>query len=113
MSPPLCFAAGERDGEALTLTGGRTFAYGEAAAILSEAAGRAVRYQPVDDSSFSQTMIQAGIPADYAGLLVALFQAARAGHIVSANDTVQRVTGHPPRTLEAYARDLAGAWRAS
>ena len=103
----------ERDGEALTVTGGQAFTYAEAATILGEAAGRQVRYQPVDDSSFSHTMIAAGIPAEYAAVLVALFQAARSGSIVGVNDTVQRVTGHAPRTLHAYARDFAAAWRAA
>jgi uncharacterized protein YbjT (DUF2867 family) len=98
------------DGRAFTLTGPTSLGYDEAAAILSRAADRAIRYVPIDDAPFRATLVSHGLPADYADLLVTLFQAARAGYLPAPNGAIEELTGHAPRTLEDYARDNARHW---
>ncbi len=99
------------DGGSYTLTGPESLTYTQAAAILSEAAGRPIRYQPISDEDFTAGVIQAGFPEDYAHFLTGLFQAVRAGAAAAVTDDVQALTGHPPRSLRSYAEERAEAWR--
>lgn len=99
------------DGKAYTLTGPASLTYAEAAAILSEAAGRPIGYLALTDEAFHAGAVQAGLPADYAGFLVVLFQAVRARGVEAVSGAVPELTGHPARTLEAYAREHAAAFR--
>jgi uncharacterized protein YbjT (DUF2867 family) len=99
------------NGKAFAITGPSALTYAEAAAILSAAAAREIRYVPIEDEAFAQGAIGAGIPREYASLLVGLFQAVRAGAAAHVTDSVEHLTGKAARTLEAYARDHATAWK--
>jgi uncharacterized protein YbjT (DUF2867 family) len=92
-------------GRAFTLTGGEALTYGEAAAVLTRVTGRHIDYEPVDDERFYGGLFNAGMPPDYAAMLVTLFQAVRAGNAARVSDGVRTLTGKSPRTLEGYARD--------
>lgn len=101
-----------RDGTdgAFTLTGPRPLTYAQAAAILSEAAGRPIGYVDLDPAEFEAGMRAAGLPADYAALLGALFGVVRAGYAAAVTDDVRRITSRAPRSLETYAADHRRAW---
>lgn len=101
-----------RDGTdgAFALTGPRALTYAQAAAILSEAAGRPIAYVDADPAAFEAGLRAAGLPPDYAGLLGALFGVVRAGYAAAVTDDVRRITSRAPRSLEAYAADHRGAW---
>ncbi|MBI5546733.1 MAG: SDR family oxidoreductase [Deltaproteobacteria bacterium] len=91
-------------GKAYLITGGEALTYAEAAAILTRETGRRVSYLPIDDESFRRGLLQAGLPADYAGLMVGLFQnTVRAGHAARISGDVRALTGRAPRTLAEYA----------
>jgi uncharacterized protein YbjT (DUF2867 family) len=98
---------------AFTLTGPESLTYAEAAAVLSQAAGRTLRYTPVEDGPFLASLVQAGLPQDYAGLLTALFGFVRQGAAARVTGDVQELAGRPPRTLAQYAQDHAQAFRAA
>lgn len=95
------------DGRAFNLTGPAALGYDEAAAILSGIVGRPVAYLPVDDAAFVGMLTGAGVPADYAGFLAAIFLPVREGWASAVTDAVATLTGHPPRSVETYARDNA------
>ncbi len=90
--------------KAYTLTGPEALSYGQAAAVLTRETGRTVGYLPVDDESFRAGLLKAGLPQDYAAVMVGLFQRVRAGHAARRSPDVQSVTGKAPRTLVDYAR---------
>jgi uncharacterized protein YbjT (DUF2867 family) len=92
------------DGQAFTLTGPEALTYTEAAEILSRYAKRSIRYQHIDDALFTQSMTDAGLPGDYAQFLTLLFGFVRQGAASQVTDSIQRITGRAPRTLEAYAQ---------
>lgn len=98
------------DGQALSLTGPEALTYAEAAAVLSEAAGRTIGYVNVNDDAFHRGLTAAGLPADYAGMMVHLFGTVRQGFAAGVDDAVTRVLGRA-RTLREYARDAAPVWR--
>lgn len=93
------------DGQAIELTGPEAMTYAQAAQTLSEVSAKQIRYQHSDDASFRQGLLHAGLPEDYADFLVVLFEGVRAGAAATVTDSVERLTGHPPRTLRAYASD--------
>ena len=97
--------------KALVITGPTALTYAEAAVLLGKAAGRPIAYVPIDDEAFVQGAVKGGIQEAYARMLVQLFQAVRAGAASTVTDAVQELTGKAPRTLEAYARERADAWR--
>ena len=97
-------------GQALTVTGAQALTYAEAADILAQASGRSVVYTPIDDASFEQGLVSYGVPADYAQLLVILFQAVRAGGAATVTQTVEQLLGRAPRSLQQYAAEHASVW---
>jgi uncharacterized protein YbjT (DUF2867 family) len=99
------------DGQALNLTGPAALTCTEAAAILSQACGRSIRYIPVDDESFMTSLLQAGIPQPIADHIATLFRITRQGGASQVTSTFQDLTGRSPRELRQYAQDYAEAWR--
>ncbi len=99
----------EFDGRAFNLTGPEALGYGDAAAILSDALGKPVEYQPIDDAAFIEMMTGAGVPGDYAGFLAAIFAPVREGWTATVTGDVRELTGAAPRPVRSYVADNAGA----
>lgn len=97
------------DGQAFNLTGPAALSYGEAAEILSGVVGRPIAYAPIDDDAFIGLLTGAGVDAGYAGFLAAIFHPVREGWTAPVTGDVERLTGHKPRSVEAYAQDNATA----
>lgn len=99
------------DGRAFTLTGPEALTYSEAAATLSDASGREIRYVAVDDPSFIKSLVDAGVPSDLAQYLAMLFGFVRKGATAAISPAVEELSGRPPLTLKQYAHDHASAWK--
>ena len=95
------------DGRAFNLTGPAALSYDEAARIVSTAVGHPVAYTPVDDATFVSLLTGAGVPADYAGFLAAIFHPVREGWTAVGTGDVETLTGRAPRSVETYATDTA------
>lgn len=96
-------------GHAYTVTGPEALSYHEAADVLSEVWNRDIRYEPVSDETALDLFTSAGLDADYAEMLVGLFQGVRAGQAAAVSPDVEQVTGQPPRSLRQFASDTADA----
>jgi uncharacterized protein YbjT (DUF2867 family) len=94
-----------------TITGPEALSYDDVAAILSRVTGRSLAHVRVDDAEAKRRMIATGMPERYADLLVGLDALIRDGAEDRVTDTVERVTGRPPRSLEAFARAHLAALR--
>ena len=105
--------AGGYEGRVLELTGPASVPLGEAAAVLSRAAGRAVAYVEVSPEAFAAQTVQSGVPRPEAEALAALFGELLDGRNCATTDTVRDVLGRDARSLEQFAVDAAaaGAWR--
>jgi uncharacterized protein YbjT (DUF2867 family) len=97
-------------GKAYNLSGSKAISYTEAAAILSEALGKPVRYVAVSDDTAKSAMIAGGAPEIYADYLIELYQYFRAGRAAGVSSVVKDITGHDPMTFEQFARDYAEAF---
>lgn len=99
----------EFDGRAFNLTGPQALGYAEAAAILAKTIGKPVGYSAISDEAFVGMLTGAGVPADYAGFLAAIFHPVREGWTATVTSDVETLTGKAPRSVETYAQDHIGA----
>jgi uncharacterized protein YbjT (DUF2867 family) len=95
------------DGQTYVLTGPEAITYAEVAVRLSAAIGRPVDFVDVPDEGAQRAMIEAGLPGFVAEQLGKIFQQLRRGVGAQVTDTVERLTGGPPRDFAAFARDYA------
>ncbi len=98
------------DGQALALTGPAALTYAAAAEVLSAASDRPIRYVAIDDARFTAGLVGAGLPADYAAVMVHLFETVRQGFAATVDPAVADILGKA-RSLTDYAADNAATWR--
>lgn len=95
----------------LVLTGPSSHSYSELCALASEITGRAISHHSVSIEQFTAYLIDMGVPATYAPLLAALDSHIAGGSEDRVTDTVEQITGHPPRGLrdflQAHSKQLA------
>lgn len=99
-------------GQLYELTGPRLLTLADAAAELSAAIGREVRYQPITADAYARELTALGLPADDAAAIAALIAEVLDGRNAYLTDGVQRALGRPPRDFRDYARNAAasGIW---
>lgn len=93
------------NGQAFNLTGPEALSYSEAVAVLSQALGRRINYQALDDASFVSGLVAAGVPEDYAKFLAFLFYPVRENWTAGVTTAVKTLTGQEPRSLATYVED--------
>lgn len=98
-------------GRTYELGGPEALSFGEALAIVSRASGRPVRHLGAAED---YVRVMTGLGLDRAQVLrqVAAFERLRAQGDARVDDTVERITGAPPRPFRRWAEDAAarGAW---
>lgn len=98
------------DGQAFDLTGGESLDHDAVAAILSEVAGRTIRYQEVTPDEMRPGLLAAGLPADYTEFLLTILHFFKLGYSERVTDAVERITGKSPRRFQAYAQEYRAAF---
>lgn len=99
-------------GKAYTLTGPAAFTIGEAAATLSKVTGRKITYVDVPEDAARTAMLGVGMPAWMADGMMELHGIDKAGYAAVVTDDVAKITGAPPRSFEAFAKENAARWAA-
>ncbi|MGW5417451.1 SDR family oxidoreductase [Actinomadura geliboluensis] len=101
------------EGRTYDVTGPELLSFADLTALAAKVSGRPVAYQSVDDESFDAGLREAGVPDDVRGMIVSFGTALRAGYGEPLTDTVERLTGRPPRPIadlmERHRDLLAGA----
>jgi uncharacterized protein YbjT (DUF2867 family) len=103
-----CVCDGGYDGQALTLTGSRALSGTDVAEALTRALDRDVAFASPDRRDVAVAMLERGRPLWHADATLELYRNVhhgRAPHVAAITGDVQRITGTPPRTLEAFARE--------
>ena len=95
-----------------TITGPDVLSYGDAVAALGRAAGRDLHFADLEPSAFAARLTEAGAPDWAVEWQLALFALIRAGENSPVTDTVEKVTGRRPRSLDTYASRQASHWHA-
>ena len=92
------------------LTGPRALDHAEVAAILTQATGRPIGYTDITPEAMLQGLMGAGLPKDYADMLLLILGFFKAGYAERTTDAVLQITGRAPRTIEQYAKDYRTSW---
>jgi uncharacterized protein YbjT (DUF2867 family) len=98
-------------GRHYTLTGPEALTHGEIAALISEVSGRQVEFRTTTDEQMFDWLRGAGWRADVAGVVIALYQAVRAGVRASVTTDIEEVLGRPATSLRTFAEERADLWR--
>jgi uncharacterized protein YbjT (DUF2867 family) len=94
------------------ITGPEALSYSDVAERLSAALGRRIAYVNVPDGAAYQAMTSMGMTPWIAEGLINLYHLCKAnGTTAVPLDTVERITGHAPRTLEAYIQENKAVFR--
>ncbi|MFN7975484.1 MAG: SDR family oxidoreductase [Acidobacteriota bacterium] len=99
------------EGKAYAITGPEALSYDDAAAMLTEALGKTVKYVDVPEAGYREGLLKWGIPADAADALIDLNRYYKTGNMAVVTTTVKDVTGHAPMSFSRFARDHAAALR--
>ncbi|MEV7466801.1 NAD(P)H-binding protein [Streptomyces kronopolitis] len=91
----------------LILTGPQALGYDDIAAIVTEVTGRPVRHRPLTVEQLRERLA-ASLPAEFAALLAGLDRAIADGAEDRVTDTVERLTGRPPRSFREFLIRAAG-----
>jgi uncharacterized protein YbjT (DUF2867 family) len=97
---------------AYELSGPEAIDYHAAAAILSDALGRPIRYVEVDDDAYRAHLVAKGVPDHYVDVLVDVNRQARKGRTRDDRVTtsVSDITGRPPTPFLRFCQDHAGSF---
>jgi uncharacterized protein YbjT (DUF2867 family) len=101
--------SGEHVGARYELSGPESLTQYDKARIIGEVTGRAVRFEELPPREGRQAMIEQGIPADVADVLLG-YQAAAVGVEAPVSPAVRRITGRPGRTFAEWVADHAEAF---
>ncbi|TMU89589.1 NmrA family NAD(P)-binding protein [Streptomyces sp. DASNCL29] len=85
------------------ITGPEALGYAEAARVVAEVSGRPVRHTAVATGELTERLRATGLPPEFAAFLAGLDEDIRHGAEDRTTDTVERVTGRPPRSFRAFA----------
>jgi uncharacterized protein YbjT (DUF2867 family) len=98
-------------GQVYELTGPEALTHAEALDLLGKAAGRELRYAALDPAAHAEHLRAAGATERSVTWQGGLFSLLRDGSNSHVTDTIERLTGHPARSLASFAEENAAAWR--
>ncbi|MCF0077069.1 NAD(P)H-binding protein [Streptomyces lomondensis] len=91
----------------LVLTGPEALGYDDLAALITEVTGRPVVHRPISREQL-RDRLSALMSVEFAALLADLDRAIAEGAEDRVTETVQRLTGRPPRTFRAFLEKEPG-----
>ncbi|MBV8761715.1 MAG: SDR family oxidoreductase [Deltaproteobacteria bacterium] len=99
------------EGKAYDVTGAQALTSQEQVDIIGKAIGKQLTYVDVPNEAAKDSMLGQGMPAPLVDALLEFCDAIKSGQAAAVTDTVQQLTGKPPRTFEAWAKENAAAFR--
>ncbi len=101
---------GQHVGREYTLTGPASVSFHDVAAGFSKALDKEVKYVNVPPEAAKEFMMGMGMPEWVADAYVELFKNFSENGANRATKDVEQITGHPPISIEQFARDFAQAF---
>lgn len=103
---------GRHAGRIYELTGPRALTFGEAARLISRAAGRPIAYRQVSPAEYTAALVEEGVDEEDAHHVAEMFVMMERGLLAGTTDDLATVLGRAPRTFEDYVvrAAAAGAW---
>lgn len=98
-------------GKNYPLTGPELLSMGDMTRIVGEALGKPLRYVDMPGSAFAEKMHERGTPPGVVDMIMETLSEIRTGELTYRTDTVEKVTGRPARTFEAWCREHVAAFQ--
>jgi len=98
--------------QAYELTGSQLFTIGGMVQIISQVLGKSIQYMDIPPIAAKLFMLKTGMDKVLVNALMEMLKSLRKNEGAIVTDAVQQVTGHPPRTFEAWCREHIDAFRA-
>ncbi|KAL8983240.1 MAG: hypothetical protein Q9177_005030, partial [Variospora cf. flavescens] len=90
--------------------GNELLSYGDVADILSDVLGKSIVHDDRTEQEIADRFTSFGLPEEYAKLLARMDTKIKQGGEEYLNDTVETVTGRPPKTFGEFAKEKKGVW---
>ncbi|MBE1709168.1 MULTISPECIES: SDR family oxidoreductase [Mesorhizobium] len=95
-------ASSSTDSKTYTLTGPQAYTTAEIAALVSEVTGKPLEVIQLPDEALTEGVKAAGVPEEFARVIVSFDANTRSGRIAMATDAVETLSGRKPRTLKQF-----------
>lgn len=83
----------------------------QVAAKLSSALGRKIEHVKLTEEQKFQSLVKVGLPDHFGKFLTHLEVSAAGGEEETMNDTVEQMTGRPPKTFDTFAEENRAVWQ--
>ncbi|MBB1487127.1 SDR family oxidoreductase [Oceanospirillum sediminis] len=101
-------SAEDHTGKVYELAGSSAFTLAEFAAEIAEQSGKTINYQPMDEQSFKDLLVQVGLPEGFAGALADAEHHASKGWLYDNGLTLEKLLGRKTISLkQSIAEALA------
>ncbi|MBM2712183.1 SDR family oxidoreductase [Mesorhizobium caraganae] len=97
-------ASGSTDSKTYTLTGPHAYTTAEIAALVSEVTGKPLEVIQVPDEALTEGVKAAGVPEDFADVVVSFDVNTRSGRIAMVTDAIETLSGRKPQTLKQFLK---------
>jgi uncharacterized protein YbjT (DUF2867 family) len=94
-----------------TLTSGKAIDHNEVVRLISAESGRDVKYNPVSEDDYRETLLATGMAEGAAEMALNLYRLMRNGGTTAVSNDVPDVLGRPAISFEQYTKDFADAWK--
>jgi uncharacterized protein YbjT (DUF2867 family) len=98
-------------GQAYELTGSELFTIGEMVQVISKVLGKSIQYVDIPSIAAKLFMLKTGMDKTLVNALMEMLKSLRRNEGAIATDTVERITGQPPRTFEAWCHEHIKAFQ--
>ena len=102
---------GECDGRILEPNGPEALTLSEVAAKISKQAGVSATFVGISEEAERKAMLDAGMPEWQVTALQDLHRYFTSGHGGDVDDTVKRLLGRPPITMDKFLKEFASEFR--
>ena len=99
-------------GRVYELTGPQALSMPRLASALSDATGREIRFDCVDENEFAAICRADGVPDLVIDVLASMYRAVDHGEFEQASDDIRLLTGEPPEDAGTWLRRALEAFRA-
>lgn len=97
--------------QAYELTGSELFTIGEMVQVISRVLGKPIQYVDIPPIAAKLFMLKTGMDKTLVNALMEMLASLRKNEGAIVTDTVQRVTGRPPRTYEEWCHENVESFR--
>lgn len=92
------------DGKTYRIVADEALSYGDVAAQISDLTGKNIRHVSPSTEEYVQTLIGAGVPADYAGFFAAFASAIKAGEFSNTDSDIEQLIGRKPTDVKSFLK---------